>query len=105
VIETFTKQTFDPLLNTSFRVRAEGPGAPGVDLVLVETSERPQKGLINFSLVFRGPHGLQRQGTFSLEHPALGAFDLFMTAINADADGMYWQAVFNRMAAVPETKT
>lgn len=104
MIETFTKQTFDPLLNTSFRLRVEGQDEPVAELVLVETSERPAKGLVNFSLVFRGPLGLERQGTFRLEHPALGAFELFMTAISADAEWMYWQAVFNRIAGSAAAK-
>ena len=35
------------------------------------------------------------QGTYTLGHPALGDFDLFMVPIGPDAEGMRYQISFN----------
>ena len=50
---------------------------------------------VPFALVFRGPAGdVLPQGTYHVEHDALGAFDLFLVPIGADADGVRYEAVF-----------
>lgn len=97
MLESFTKTTFDPLLKSKFRLRSDSGDAPETDLTLVETEEKPTPGLESFTLTFQGPHGLPRQGTFRLEHPSLGTFDIFLTSVRADEKGTYFQAVFSRI--------
>ncbi len=36
------------------------------------------------------------QGTFDLEHDQIGSFALFLVPIGPDAEGMRYEAVFNR---------
>lgn len=31
-----------------------------------------------------------------MDHPAIGAFDIFLVPIKRDPEGMYYEAVFNR---------
>jgi len=51
-----------------------------------------------FSLFFRGPLAAQcNQGIHALHHEKLGSFDLFLVPIGPDAQGMRYQAVFNRL--------
>jgi hypothetical protein len=51
-----------------------------------------------FALTFRGPlHGFLGQGTFPVEHPVLGRFDLFLAPIGQKPDGFLYEAVFNRL--------
>ena len=97
VLETFTCETFTPLLGESFHLHVEGPAV--VDLVLTEATELPtasaRPGRVPFSLVFRGPPAtVYPQRTFQLEHPGLGAFELFLVPIGADGEGVRYEAVF-----------
>jgi hypothetical protein len=49
-----------------------------------------------FSLLFRGPlQPVMPQRMYTLEHPELGRFDLFLVPIGPDATGMQYEAVFN----------
>ena len=49
-----------------------------------------------FSLVFRGPGSPPLpQRIYRLEHPELGALDVFLVPIGQDAGGMCYEAVFN----------
>lgn len=97
VLETFTCETFTPLLGETFRLHVEG--GPAVDVVLSDAAELPmasaRPGRAPFSLVFRGPPAIVHpQATYQLEHPVLGAFDLFLVPIGADGDGVRYEAVF-----------
>jgi hypothetical protein len=50
-----------------------------------------------FSLFFYGPtEPFLGQGTFQLEHQALGDFPLFLVPVGPDERGMCYEAVFNR---------
>ena len=48
-----------------------------------------------FSLVFRGAGRPLPQRIYRLEHPELGALDVFLVPIGQDAGGMFYEAVFN----------
>ena len=49
-----------------------------------------------FSLVFQGPGSpVLPQRIYRLEHPELGALDVFLVPIGHDAGGMRYEAVFN----------
>jgi hypothetical protein len=48
-----------------------------------------------FSLVFRGPgEELLPQSTYLLEHPELGALQIFLVPISRDEGGARYEAVF-----------
>jgi hypothetical protein len=99
MLESFHEETFARQLHTKFRLHTEP--SRELDLELIEVSgggEQKTPGFENFSLVFRGPlDGFLQQNTYQLEHPELGAFDLFIVPIRQDTEGFYYEAVFNRL--------
>jgi hypothetical protein len=96
MVENFVKETFEPLLNTTFRVSLGAQKAP--DLELIEVSDLKIKNPKNFSLIFRGPNNVYLpQQSYTFEHDALGAFELFITPVGRDEEGTYFEAIFNRV--------
>lgn len=101
MLETFTLDTFTPLLQDSFQV---SQAAPDFAFNLIEASElkdtgpadpRTEQHRTPFSLVFRGPRApILAQQTVRLEHATLGAFELFIVPIGVDAAGARYEAVF-----------
>ncbi len=97
VLETFTCATFEPHLGGRFRLEAE-PGSP-IDVVLTEATvlgaSAPARGRPPFSIVFRGPPDeVLPQRIYRLEHPAIGAFELFLVPIERDQEGVRYEAIF-----------
>ena len=91
MLETFTADAFTPLLHERFELAA---GDGRIDLELVEVTESDALGAehrAQFSIVFSGPAepGLP-QAIYRLEHPKLGAFELFLVPIAAGS----YEAVF-----------
>jgi hypothetical protein len=111
VLETFTLQTFVPLRGNTFGLTSpnDGPvllelaearslGAPPASARRESSSVSASPGGTTrepFSLTFAGPREpLLGQGTYTLSHPTLGEFDLFIVPVERDADGMRYEAVF-----------
>jgi hypothetical protein len=98
--------TFSAFLNTIFRVQV-GLELGGVRIRLIEVSnlvpeadrERAAaEGREAFSLSFRGSLSDEfRQGTYTIEHDALGRFDMFLVKRGVDKKFRYYEAVFNRL--------
>jgi hypothetical protein len=94
-----TAEDFRQHLGTSFGVRVPTPTP--VELELVEVKDYvPQSnepgGMERFSLFFYGPKEIMlKQGTFTLEHPAMGEVVLFMVPIGLDQRGFRYEVVFN----------
>lgn len=88
---------FHDHLHTLFTL--EGEPFPGLVLELVEVSElRTSSRLATFSILFYGPGGSRlEQGSYSMQHPDLGALGLFLVPVRADAGGYYYEAVFNHL--------
>ncbi len=84
-------------LNTTFHL--QHPQLGPLDLELVEVSElKETRRQRIFSIVFRGPLEPDfDQGLFPVEHERLGAGSLFLVPIAREADGMRYEAVFNRL--------
>src|SRR5262245_19560301 len=94
---SFTGKTFAALLHTSFKVVRENE--PALTLELAEVTERATSPDVElFIVVFRGPLAPRlQQKIHRLEHPVMGSFDLFLTAVGADHEGRSYEAVFNRL--------
>ena len=91
MIETFTAETFAPLLHERFELVLDDAR---YDLELVEVNESGIPGAgrrAQFSIVFEGPADpTLPQRVYLLEHATLGVFSLFLVPI---APGRY-EAVF-----------
>ncbi|HKP86850.1 MAG TPA: hypothetical protein VJZ26_12175 [Blastocatellia bacterium] len=99
-IESFTIETFSEQLNTGFRVRLGEADAIEAQLVeVVDNGTSPEQE--RFSLLFRLPRNLPpAQGLYTVEHEKLGEFGLFLVPNRQDKQGMYYEAVFNRLREV-----
>ena len=90
-----THDEFARQVNTRFQAQTD----PGVELELIEVSElklHPQQE--EFTIVFRGPgNAFLEQGIRSLTHEQMGQFEIFLVPIRQDAQGFYYEAVFNRI--------
>jgi len=94
---SLTYETFTQHANTKFQVPIDDNTA--VELELIEVSElklHPRQE--EFSLEFRGPLNMfQGQGVRNFEHEQMGKFELFIVPVEQDAQGFYYEAVFNRL--------
>lgn len=100
---SLTHEEFSKHANTKFQVQLDQH--PPVDLDLIEVSELkvyPQQE--EFTILFRGPlEAFLDQGARFLRHDLMGEFELFIVPVKQDAEGFYYEAVFNRIReqAVP----
>jgi hypothetical protein len=74
-----------------------------VPAVLYETIDGPTvPGTEQFALHFRLPvETVPAQRIYDLEHPVLGALQLFLVPIGRDARGLYLEAAFSRRIDQP----
>jgi hypothetical protein len=97
----FSLATLKPHLNSSFRIKAE---SGTVRLKLAQVSDLKARndnahklpGGECFSLLFVGAKGLEQQ-VYTVEHSALGTFDLLLVPIGKNRGGQHYQAVFTRL--------
>lgn len=82
--------------NTKFEIQLEEQKV--IELELTEISEAKRNGSQEqFALIFRGPLDVfLEQSTRSVSHKHFGQFDLFLVPVSQDAQGFYYEAVFNR---------
>ena len=106
-LANYNKATFESYLNSIFRLYS---GSAVVEIALVEvkdigsTTAKPQPGAESFSLLFRGGTRTIDQGTYTVDHPALGRFQLFLTPGKTDDNGAAsYVAVINRIPYSPTT--
>lgn len=99
MVPSLTQKEFFQHLNTKFRVTLDTPHQ--IELELVEVKGYPikageQSGMERFSVFFTGPADLRlSQRVYSLEHDAMGKFDIFLVPIAHDDQGFRYEAVFN----------
>lgn len=82
---------------STFSLQLEG--SDPFELELIEVSEL-RKGPLQemFSIVFRSrSETVLPQRIYRLKHERLGEMDLFLVPIKKDADGVYYEAIFNRL--------
>lgn len=95
-LDALNSKIFAEQLHTKFKVLLAGQ--PPVELELFEVKESATAPKLElFSLEFRGPHSPRlNQQIHHLEHEKLGSFELFLTAVGAEAEGLLYEAVFHR---------
>ncbi len=96
MLEKLTRASFEPHLNTTFRVVHDGPEP--FELALIEVADRTPAGFPGeqFSLLFKGPSDLMLlQQTCTLEHPEMGPVTLFLVPVDQKKDGYRYEAFFN----------
>jgi hypothetical protein len=98
-LSSFTMVTFAEVVNTRFRVRATHQRAT---LTLVEVNSLTPTSAAAphqecFSLLFRNSRRQPLpQDTYRMEHPRLGAFDLFLVPAAHDEGQLEHVAIINR---------
>ena len=94
---SLTHEEFTQHAGTTFH--AEVDENTNVPLDLIEVSElkvHPQQE--EFALQFRGPLDMfLDQGVRNFTHDQMGEFELFIVPIKQDAQGFYYEAIFNRL--------
>ena len=103
MLDRLTSATFFPLTGDVFRA-APSAGNP-LDLVLSQCEETtygspdqrgPSHGRVPFSLLFHSTDGRHvEQQIFTLSHPDLGEFPLFLVPLGPDGSGMRYEAVIS----------
>jgi hypothetical protein len=96
-VADLTHEEFSQNANTKFQVQVD-ENTP-VELDLIEVSELkvyPQQE--EFTLTFRGPlNAFLDQGVRPFKHDQMGEFEVFIVPIKQDAEGFYYEAIFNRI--------
>jgi hypothetical protein len=94
---SLTHEEFTKHAKTKFQVQFN-ENTP-VELELTKVSElklHPQQE--EFAVEFRGPLDMfLGQGVRNFTHDQMGQFELFIVPIKQDAQGFYYEAIFNRL--------
>ena len=94
---SLTHEEFSKHTGTTFHARVDEN--TGVPLELTSVSELklyPQQE--EFTLEFRGPLNMfLDQGVRNFAHDQMGEFELFIVPVKQDAQGFYYEAIFNRI--------
>lgn len=90
--------TYVPLVGSTFKIHRSQ--ARPLSVKLVAATRLPSEAGESFSLIFRG-HGNAKLGqeTYTLEHPRLGEFPLFLVPVGPPVKGQDFQAIVNRIPA------
>ena len=104
VVPVDAADAFEPHLNSSFWVDR----TPGwsQELVLTSVTRRPSTpGTEQFTLLFVAPDGSVPEGTWRVEHRALGELRLFLVPAGETRTGRLFRADFNlRRDAAPQRR-
>jgi hypothetical protein len=103
VPDEITLHTFADHVGETFTVRLSDEHGLALTLDSVNALPRgarpeaaPQLRHEPFELVFAGPHDAPlAQRTYTFEHPALGAIDIFIVPITPSDEGRLYEAIFN----------
>ena len=95
-LDKLNAKVFAEHLNTGFKVHRSGAEPLTLELIEVKDND-PSPAIELFSVHFRGPAAPRLpQQIYRLEHDKLGAFEIFLTAIAGDAQGLTYESVFHR---------
>jgi hypothetical protein len=98
------RESFSRHLNTKFSfARLAHPGRQGVSVKLIEINDLTPKAMATsgkecFAAVFIGPRNAPlRQDTYAVTHESLGKFEMLVVPIASHPEGVYYEAIFNRL--------
>jgi hypothetical protein len=98
------RETFSRYLNTKFSFSHEAVEAVALKLIEVNdlTPKMARRSAANgkecFAAVFIGSHNApMRQETYMVTHESIGKFAMFVVPIGRNKEGIYYEAVFNRL--------
>jgi len=95
------RESFSRHLNTKFSFAHKD--LQGVSVKLIEVNDLITKTITTsgkecFAVVFRGPRNAPlRQETYAVTHQSLGKFDMLVVPIASHPEGVYYEAIFNRL--------
>jgi hypothetical protein len=91
--------SFKAALNTRFRVAGPAGSGTARSMTLAEYEQgRPSPEVEHFAVRFLGlGEPPFPQGTYHFSHDRIGAFELFIVPVGRQADGIVYEAVFNRL--------
>ena len=91
-----TIETFSEHLNSKFQTHYGDSHKVELELLSVnDVGSTPRQ--IQFSLVFLAPETAPLwQGIYTIDHPKLGTFNLFLVPIGKDKQGVQYEAIINR---------
>lgn len=96
-LDSLTATHFDPHVGTEFSIRPDGAGDVALELIAVRRLGHgvPGASRAPFALDFRGRTGLRLdQGTYPLEHPAIGTIEIFLVQTADRPGGSEFEAIF-----------
>lgn len=98
---SLTHEEFIKNAQTKFQAQLDENSS--VELELIQVSELKLYPLQEeFALEFRGPlDQFLGQGVRNFSHDQMGQFELFIVPVKQDAQGFYYEAVFNRLREQP----
>jgi hypothetical protein len=96
-LANYSKSAFVSYLNSIFQIETVA-GVVAVTLAKVDDMPSPKGGEC-FSLLFRGGRAQIKQDTYTVMHPALGTFQLFLVPAGSDQNGAReYLATINRLS-------
>lgn len=96
-LDKLNAKVFSEQLHTQFKVRLGSAEPMMFKLVEIKDSD-PSPQIELFTLHFRGPSAPRLpQSIHRLEHDKLGTFEIFLTAIGAEPQGILYESVFHRI--------
>jgi hypothetical protein len=103
-LDTLSRRAFSGVVGSDFQVHVGAVQTATVrlesvtDLVTPRGARAPAPGKEGFSLLFSGAskHGFP-QGTYTLDHPRLGSFALFLVVVGPAGSVTRYEAVINRL--------
>jgi hypothetical protein len=98
-LANYTKATFVSYIDSVFVFRAPGV-RKDIEVTLMQVSDMTAAPAGEcFSLLFRGGGPALQQNTYTVEHPALGTFKLFLVPVGTDDNGAQgYLATINRLS-------
>jgi hypothetical protein len=97
MIQVFEHGKFEENLDSIFRIRLDEENEIELKLIEVSPLTRTTRQEL-FSIEFlSAANTILQQRIYRLESEKLGPLDLFLVPIRQDSQGVYYQAVFNRV--------
>jgi len=96
-MKNWSKELYEPHLNTAFTITAAEAGS--IEVTLVEVKEQETGPVTSLSLLFKGPaEPILPQDTHEITHAKMGKFQLFAgPVIHHKQDGVYYEAIFSSL--------